>query len=94
MKISEITIQELKDYMKIDNADEDNLIQAILDGSKMYIKKYTGLTEIDMDLKEDLTLVLYVLCAEMYDNRQYTIDKASVNPIIKDMLNMHSTNLL
>lgn len=94
MKVSEITVENIKEYIKIDNDQEDVFLQSILAGSKAYIKSYTGLDDIGVDTKEDLSLVVYVLCSEMYDNRQYTVDKDKVNPIIQSILDMHSINLL
>ena len=89
MKVSEITLENLKEYMRVDVNDEDTFIESVLIGAKAYIKGYTGIDE-----KEDLSLVVYVLCSEMYDNRQYTVDKVTINPIIKSILDMHSINLL
>lgn len=96
MKISEITIDNLKQYMRVDDAEEDSLIASILLAGKLYIKGYTGLNDSEMDNLEDLTLALYVICAEMYDNRQYTQGNTNVtvNPIVQSILDMHSINLL
>lgn len=94
MKISEITVEKLKEYMRVDNSDEDIFIESSLVGAKAYIKNYTGLTNEQIEEKEDFTLVIYVLCSEMYDNRLYTVEKAIINPIIKSILDMHSVNLL
>lgn len=94
MKVSEITAENLKQYMRVDTNDEDSFIETILVGAKAYIKGYTGLEDTTIEEKEDLSLVIYVLCSEMYDNRQYTVEKATINPIIKSILDMHSINLL
>lgn len=94
MKVSEIGLKEIKDYLRITENDEDTFIQTIILASKAFIRSYTGLNENQMDSKEDLAIVLYVLCSEMYDNRQYTADKDKVNIIVKTILDMHSINLL
>lgn len=94
MKISETTLENIKEYMRIDSDDEDVFLETVLLGSKSFIKFYTGLDDKKIDEKEDLVLPLFVLCAEMYDNRQYTVDKGTLNPIVKSILDMHSINLL
>ena len=94
MKVSEITINEVKEYIRIDTNEEDILLNTILIGSKAFIKAYTGLTDAEVDEKEDLTLVVYILCSEMHENRQYTVEKININPIIQSILDMHSVNLL
>ncbi|KAF0822515.1 head-tail connector protein [Cytobacillus firmus] len=96
MKISEITIQELKDYAHELNDDPEinRTFTNILMACKAYIKGYTGLTLEQMDNKEDLTMVLMVLANELYENRSYTVQNDKVNTVIKSILDMYSVNLL
>lgn len=94
MKVSEITIDTLKNYIRIDTGDDDLLLAAELAGIKSYIKGYTGLDDVGMDSTEDFPLAVLALCSELYDNRQFTVDKSTVNPIIKSILDMYSINLL
>lgn len=94
MKVSEISLDDIKNYIRIDTNDDDIFLDAVLSGSKSFVKSYTGLDDIKIDEKEDLSLPVFVLCAEMYDNRQFTVDKGTINPIIQSILDMHSINLL
>jgi|SRR4051812_4382615 hypothetical protein len=99
MRISEITIAEIKNYLHVYHTEDDQLIEAILIASKAFVKNYTGLgidtLGIDqLDINEDLSMVVFILCAELYDNRVYTVENVNVNPAIQTILNMHSVNLL
>lgn len=94
MKVSEITLDDIKSYIRLDTDNDDIFLNAVLSGSKSFVKSYTGLDDMKMDEKEDLALPVFVLCAEMYDNRQFTVDKGIINPIVKSILDMHSMNLL
>lgn len=94
MKVSEISLETVKKYLKVENDLEDELINNILVASKNYIKNYTGLTDELIDTKEDISLVVLVLANEMYSNREYTVDKNTLNPVITSILNMHCINLL
>lgn len=94
MKVSEISLETVKDYLKVENDIEDGLIDNILTASKNYVRNYTGLTDTELDDKEDISLVVLVLANEMYSNREYTVDKNTLNPIVVSILNMHSVNLL
>ena len=94
MKISDISLETVKDYLKVENDIEDGLIDNILTASKSFIRNYTGLTDTELDDKEDISLVVLVLANEMYSNREYTVDKNTLNPIVVSILNMHSVNLL
>lgn len=43
MKLSEVTIDELKQYANVYTADDDNLFDVILSASKSFISIYTGI---------------------------------------------------
>lgn len=94
MKISEVTITDLKEYANVDHDYDNNIFSSILLSSKSYIKSYTGLNEEQIDSKEELTIALMILCNEMYENRIYTVENDKVNKIVNSILDMHSINLL
>jgi Phage gp6-like head-tail connector protein len=98
MKINEITISDLKNYLHVYHTEDDKLLTAILLASKAFVKNYTGLSDdnlnISNDLSDDLSMVIFILASELYDNRTYTVDSANVNPVIQTILSMHSVNLL
>lgn len=94
MRISEITITEIKQYANIDHNLDDNLLEMILKSSLSYILNYTGLTLEETNNKEELAFVLLTLANELYDNRVYSVKDDKVNVVIKSMLDMHSRNLL
>lgn len=94
MKISDITITDLKEYANVEHSLDDKLFETILLAVKSYIKSYTGLTLEQLDEKEDLTIALMILANEMYDNRAYTVDNDKANKVVNSILDMHSINLL
>jgi len=97
MKINEITISDLKNYLHVYHTEDDKLLTAILLASKAFVKNYTGLSDDNLnisDLSDDLSMVIFILASELYDNRTYTVDNANVNPVIQTILSMHSVNLL
>ncbi len=98
MKISELTTEDLADYLKLDSEELltqgviflDNLLIAAL----AYILSYTGLTAEEADVFEDLTIVVYVLVSDMYDTRAMYVDKGNVNKVVESILGLHARNLL
>ena len=74
--------------------EDDQLISAILIASKSFVKNYTGLTNETLETKDDLSMAVFILASELYDNRVYTVENNNVNPVIEAILNMHSVNLL
>lgn len=95
-KVSEITIDSLKNYMRLsDITDEDKLyLETIIKVSIDYIKNNTGLEDNDMDKYNDLVIVVYVLCQDMYDTRAYYVENNNVNKVVQSILDMHSRNLI
>lgn len=53
-----------------------------------------NLTAKSVDSYEDLTIALFVLSNEMYDNRMITVDSNKVNYVIQQILDSHSVNYL
>lgn len=95
MKVSEVKVSDIVSYLKLEeNEYTENDIQMLIDTSRAYIKSYTGLNDALIDSHEDITIVLYVLCQDMHDNRAMYIDKSNINRLVKTILNMHRTNFL
>lgn len=94
MKVSEVKVEDVKEYLRVSDDNEYITIETILMAVKAYVKSYTGLTQEIIDSKEDITIAIYVLCAEMYENRLYTVENNKVNVVVKSILDMHSINLL
>lgn len=94
MKVSEVTIDDLKEYANVEHSFDDKIFSNILFASKSYIKNYTGLSIEQIDTKEDLTIALMILCNEIYDNRTYTGKDDKSNKIVDNILDMYSVNLL
>lgn len=98
MKISEITVDNLINYLRLSpeelTEEEIKEIQTFLDTAKEFIYSYTGLTPEECDNHEDFTIAIYVLAQDMFDNRQFYVDKNNLNKVVETILNMHRINLL
>lgn len=93
-KVSEITVQNLADYLRISDLtpEDETLLKTLLSVSKSFIIKYTGRT--DLDEFPDFVIVVYLLVQDMYDNRTMYVDKGDFNQTVQTILGMHSINLL
>ena len=98
MVASDITVKNLADYLKLDyeNLAEEEILElaAFLNAAETFIVDYTGLTLSQIDEHESLTVAIYVLVQDMYDNRTYYVDKNNLNRVVSMILDMHSINLL
>lgn len=95
-KVSEVTSTDLAEYLRVGEvtASEEGFLNTIIGAAKSYMRKYTGLTEEQLDESRDLVIALLVLCQDMYDNRALYVDSANVNLAVQSILDMHSVNLL
>lgn len=95
-KVSEIKVDDLKNYLRITDLTEDDKIylETILTVAKDFIKNNTGIDDNIMDKYSDFIIVVYVLCQDMYDTRAYYVDNTNVNKIVTTILGMHDRNLL
>lgn len=95
-KVSEITYQDVAEYLRLSELTESdtNYINNLISISKDYIQKYTGIAEENLDNYNDLVIVVFVLCQDMYDNRSLYVDNTNLNRVVETILGMHSINLL
>lgn len=91
MKVSEITNKDLLDHLRIDEQED---LTMYLDAAKDFVKNYTSLTVEEIDSKPSIVPLVYVLVAEYYENRQYTVENNKVNAVISSTLDMYRKNLL
>jgi len=95
-KISEITIDDLVDYLRLPDVDSAQLtlLTTIKAAAINYIVGVTNLSLAVLDNYPDLTLALYALVQDMYDNRAIYVEKANISDTVSTILNMYRTNLL
>ena len=97
MKLSEIDVPFVKEYLRQDGDEYDKLIGAILEGAKDYIVKYTGQSLEQLEEGEDLTVAVLVLCAEFYDNRTISVNdrlNLRVNIMLESLIGRYSVNFI
>ena len=96
-KVSEITAQDIAEYLRIAELtqDDENYLKTILGVAKDYILKYTGIEDAEaLDAYNDMVILVYVLCQDMYDTRALYVDNSNVNTVVDNILGLHQRNLL
>lgn len=103
MKVSEITVKDITNYLRLSEVDDDDNknIELFLNIAKNYIENYTGIPQKSeneeaetLDTYSDFVIVVYVLCQDMYDNRVMYVDGKNINNTVKTILDMHTRNNL
>lgn len=95
-KVSEITYQDVAEYIRLSEVSQDdqNTLTNLINISIDYISKYTGVTVENLDNYNDMVIVVFVLCQDMWDNRTMYVDNTNLNKVVETILGMHSINLL
>ena len=90
MKVSTIKIQDVADYIRLTEVSQEDtkLLTNLLNIAKTFIKEYTGVQ--DLDQYDDFTIVIFILCQDMYDNRTLYVDKTNLNKVVETILGMHT----
>ena len=70
VKVTELNIQILKDYLRIDHDTDDGFLDIILVSSKSYIQSYLNIKfEEFEELPDEFTIACLALCSHWYENR-------------------------
>ena len=105
-KVSEIDVDYLVDYLRIDDASDvqKREIATMLSSAKGYVSSYTGLpvtkatdaTEgtIDIDSLPEFVTAVCVLVQHNYDNRALYVDKSETDKVIDSIIGLHRVNLV
>lgn len=98
MKVSQITLKEIAMQLRAEVeylSDSDRgYIEILREAAIEYVKDYTGLSNEEIDLHDDITIAVLVLISDMFDNRQMYVDKSNINRVVDTILGMHCVNLL
>jgi len=95
MKIYELDVNTVKQFMKIDYDDDDQIISNMILAAKSYIQTLLG-TSFDVnseDIPTEFTIACLMLIAHWYEHRQIQGDKnvgKELKYMFADLLSMHS----
>ncbi len=100
MKISEISEQDIICYLKIDESEVDSDLRRELASFRTaaveYVRTYTGLSAQELDSHDDLTVAVFILISDFYDNRALYLpsNQAQVSKAVENILGLYQINLL
>lgn len=94
VKLSGVTLEDVKNYIRVLDNEDDKLISDIMSAAKGYILSYTSLRLEEADELSEMVIAFKCLCADMYDVRTASVSTEKENPIVRNILNMHRRNLV
>lgn len=95
-KVSDITVDSVADYLRLDEVaeSENDTLTMLISIATSFIKSYTGLDDDGVDKYPEFVIVVLILCQDMWDNRTMYVDSKDLNNTVQSILAMHSVNLL
>lgn len=94
MKISTLNLQSVKGYLRIDTEEDDELLGGIMDAAEGLIVSLTGLSAEAVRNISEMGYAYLCICQQMYDVRDMTVSKDSLNPIVQQIIYAHAVNYL
>ena len=94
MQVSELTLDIIKQYLRIDGNDDDILLHILLVSAISYCTGYMGCGKSDLDKYPDVTIVVLSLIADSYEVRQFTTSTVTLNPVMQGVLDLHCSNFI
>lgn len=84
MADTEEILNIVKQYLRIDYEDDDNILKIIIETSKEYIINSIGYFNIEI---AQMQILLFAICAELYEERTFTVTKkVEKNYIVKNII--------
>lgn len=94
MKISTLDLSSVKGYLRIDTEEDDELLGGIMDAAEGLIVSLTGLSAEAVRGIPEMGYAYLCICQQMYDVRDMTVSKDSLNPIVQQIIYAHAVNYL
>lgn len=94
MKVSELTLSTIKQYLRVDGNSDDILLEALLAAAIQYCTSYMGCTTEELNKYDDVTIVVLALISDSYEVRQFTTSTVTLNPVMQGVLDLHCSNFI
>ncbi len=94
MKISEVDLDTIKAHCGVSESDSDRLLEIYRSAAHRQILDYTGLSEEQADGRADLVYALLAIVGEMFTTRDMRVEYDKLNPMAKQIMDLHTVNLL
>lgn len=92
MKLSEVTLDDVKQMLRVDFDTDDEMIENIMAAATGYIKSFTGLDETSLDKYPEVVHAMHCLCSDMYNNVVMQVQHDKINPTVDQILKSVAIN--
>ena len=93
-KISEASLADVKQALRVDTEEDDEYLEGIMGNAVAFIVDETGLTEEEVMDRPSLYYPFLCVCQYMYDERCFTVSKNELNPMAVAAIYGNAVNYL
>ncbi|MBQ5317002.1 MAG: phage gp6-like head-tail connector protein [Oscillospiraceae bacterium] len=91
MKVSEITLADVKNRLRIDYDTDDGQLPPIMAAAKAMMRDMTGRTDAEIDGFEQGYHLFMCICQHMYDNNELTVQAGDLDHACRVIINQMKT---
>jgi uncharacterized phage protein (predicted DNA packaging) len=91
-KITEIDLDFVKEYLRIDHTDDDIMLNAMTAAAQSFIQNYLNRKFTDfVEIPDEFTIACLALVAHWYEKREIQAEKASqeLSYVFSGLLDLH-----
>lgn len=88
LTLATLTAPDLRLYGRIDE-ESDEMLDALLEAARAFCLSYTGLRPDEAEKYPDIAVAALVVAADLYDTRSMTVERDTVNPTVRAILDLH-----
>lgn len=90
MKPSQIDLDMVKQYLRVDFSDDDDVIEMMMLAAKGWVETYTNQKIKDLDDYSEVCMAILMLTAHFYDNRTIpSTSDTTMEFVLRQTLGMH-----
>lgn len=89
MKLSEITGEDIREWLKLDEDADASKLEQLKEIATAYVCDYTSRTREYLDEHPDLIHPVMVLIQDMHDNRTLYVEYKRVNVVVQSVMDLH-----
>lgn len=94
MILSQLTANDLANYLRLEQDDDAALLAGILAAAQSAVLSYTGVAAEEADALPELALAALVVGADLYEHRTMQVDNNNINLTARGLMDLHRSNLI
>ena len=85
-----LSLEVVKDYLRVDFTDDDIMIQLMIDASIGYLERYTKEPLEVLVTYPEIKMAALLIIAQYYENRSINITAKGIDEVLRQTLSMNS----